>query len=54
MKKPNGYWDVFENVEREAKKYKSRWDFGKSCGSAYVAARKNKWLDILFPVKNVA
>lgn len=46
--KPNGYWNVFENVEKEAKKYKSRWDFGKNNGSAYDAARRNNWLDELF------
>ena len=46
--KPNGYWNVFENVEKEAKKYKSRWDFGKNNRSAYEAARRNNWLDKLF------
>lgn len=47
--KPFGYWNIFENVEKEAKKYKSRWDFGKNNGSAYDAALRNKWIDILFP-----
>lgn len=47
--KPFGYWNVFENVEKEAKKYKSRWDFGKNNSSAYNAARRNNWLDKLFP-----
>ena len=46
--KPNGYWNVFENIEKEAKKYKSRWDFGKNNRSAYNAARRNNWLDKLF------
>ena len=49
--KPFGYWNIFENVEKEAKKYKSRWDFGKNNGSAYNAAIRNKWIDILFPQK---
>jgi hypothetical protein len=52
--KPKGYWDVFENVEKEAKKCKSKWDLGKSCRSAYNAARKHGWMNILFPVKKVA
>lgn len=53
MRKTNGYWN-YEKCYQEALKYKSRWNFGKSCGSAYIAARKNKWLDILFPIKKVA
>ena len=47
--KLRGYWNIFENVEKEAKKYKSRWDFGKNNISAYKAARRNNWLDRLFP-----
>ena len=43
-----GSYNVFENVEKETKKYKSRWDFGKNNGSAYDAARRNNWLDKLF------
>lgn len=49
--KPFGYWNVFENVQKEAQKYTSRWDFGKHNGSAYDAARRNKWIDKLFPNK---
>ena len=49
--KPCGYWNVFENVQKEAQKYTSRWDFGKHNGSAYDAARRNKWIDKLFPNK---
>lgn len=54
VKKPNGYWDVFENVQREAKKCKNRRGFQKSCSRAYLKALKNKWIDILFPIKKVA
>ena len=43
--KPWGYWNVFENVQKEAQKYTSRWDFGKDNGSAYDEARRNKWMD---------
>lgn len=46
--KPYGYWNIFENIEKEAKKYKSRWDFGKNNRSAYNAAQRNNWLDKLF------
>ena len=49
--KPFGYWNVFEHVQKEAEKYKSRWDFGKHNGSAYESARRNGWMDILFPLQ---
>jgi len=44
MRKRKGYWNVYENAEREAKKYKTRFEFQKSCNGAYQAARKNGWL----------
>ncbi len=44
-KQPNGYWHNYENNHNEAKKYKSRKEFQKSCSGAYNAARKNGWLD---------
>ena len=34
-----------ERVFEEARKYKTRNEFGKGCVSAYDVARKNKWLD---------
>lgn len=34
-----------ERVFAEAKKYKTKKEFQKGCGSAYDVARKNKWLD---------
>lgn len=49
--KPKGYWDVYENVEREAKKCGSRKELEKSCRSAYNASLRRGWLDILFPKK---
>lgn len=49
--KPKDYWNIFDNIEKEAKKYKSRWDFGKHNGSAYEAARRNGWINKLFPQK---
>ena len=51
--KPNGYWNK-ETVFAEAKQYKTRSEFKKNCVSAYSASLKNGWIDILFPVKNVA
>ena len=49
--KPNGYWNIFENVECESKKYRTKREFCKGCRGAYDSARKHKWLDILFPPK---
>ena len=34
-----------ETCYEEAKKYSTRTEFYKGCGSAYTVARKNKWLD---------
>lgn len=45
MYKPRGYWDIKENVIKEAKKYQTRSEFCRCCGSAYDAARKHGWLD---------
>lgn len=42
--KSNGYW-IYENCYEEAKKYQTKTEFCKGCGSAYDAAWKNKWLD---------
>lgn len=45
--KPKGYWS-YENCFNEAKKYKSRSEFKKSCGGAYNVSRKNGWLSKFF------
>ena len=42
--KPNGYWTK-ERVFEESKKYTSRTEFQKSCGTPYHIARENNWLD---------
>lgn len=39
----NKKW-VYETCKEEAKKYKSRTEFGKKCGGAYYAAIRNGWL----------
>ena len=43
--KPAGYWDNYEHCYEEAKKYKNRRAFQKSCNGAYNKAFKNGWLD---------
>ncbi len=42
--KPNRYWNR-ETCQEEALKYKSRVEFQEKCGSAYVVANKNGWLN---------
>ena len=49
--KTNGYW-TYETCYEEAKKYSTRTEFCKGCGSAYEVARKNGWMDELFPQKS--
>ena len=45
-RKPQGYcyWTK-ERCLEEAKKYKSRSEFGKNSGTAYTVAVRKKWLD---------
>jgi len=47
--RPSGYWHIKENTFAEAKKYQRKIDFQRGCSGAYKTARKNKWLDELFP-----
>lgn len=47
QKKPNGYWNNFNHCQDEAMKYRNIKEFSIHSGSAYNAARKNKWLDKL-------
>ena len=44
----NKKW-TYETTKQEASKYRSRSEFKDNNGSAYDAARKNKWLDEFFP-----
>lgn len=44
--KPTGYWSV-DRCRIEALKYKTRFEFQKNSISAYSAAYKKKWLDII-------
>ena len=50
--KPRGYWNIFENIVQEAQCYKNRTELWKCNPSAYGYARKNGWLDILYPKIN--
>ncbi len=43
--KPAGYWDNYKHCYKEAKKYRNRRSFQKSCNGAYNKAFKNGWLD---------
>ena len=45
QRKPNGYWNNFDNCYEEAKKYKNRKGFQKGCVSGYNYALYNGWLD---------
>ncbi len=47
-KKPRRFWTK-DNVFAEAKKYKTKGEFGKYSNGAYEIARANGWLDELFP-----
>lgn len=43
--KPVGYWKIKSNVFKESHNYKSRKDFCEGCYLAYIAAKRNGWLD---------
>ncbi len=42
---PKGWWDDYDHVYEEAKKYDSKISFYHGNGPAYESARKHKWLD---------
>lgn len=45
MRKPNGYWNIKENVLKEASKYLYKTDFEKYSYGAYKSAIKHKWIN---------
>lgn len=47
-KKPNGYWNNYDNCFAEAQKYSSRSEFSTKSSSAYNSAVRNNWLDDMF------
>lgn len=44
--KPTGYW-TFDRCKKEASKYSTRYEFQKKSISAYSAASKKKWLNLI-------
>lgn len=44
-RKKRGYWNTFENVQKEAVKYKRKSDFSKGSTSAYQSAVRHGWID---------
>lgn len=44
-RKPDGYWSIYENCYKEAKKYKTISAFKKQAGRAYVVSTKNGWIN---------
>lgn len=51
--KPKGYYAnmTLDQIMTVAKHFKTRSSFESECVGAYKVARKNKWLDLLFPKK---
>jgi hypothetical protein len=47
QKGDRGYWNVFENVQEEVLKYKTRLEFKLGSPGAYNSAYRNGWLDIV-------
>jgi hypothetical protein len=47
-KKPNGYWNNYENCKEASLSCKTRNEFRKISG-AYSSSIKNGWLDKFFP-----
>ena len=46
-RKKRGYWNVFENVQKEAVKYKRKSDFSRGSTSAYQSAVRHGWIDMI-------
>ena len=47
LKKPSGYWKIYENCKVEALKYKSVSEFQSKASAAYKSARRNNWMPSL-------
>jgi hypothetical protein len=45
IKKPNGYWGVYENCLKDAAQHKTLGSWEKNSAVAVSTARKNKWLE---------
>lgn len=44
-RKPNGYWNVYENCYNEAKKYSTLKDFFQNSVGCYTVCRQRGWID---------
>lgn len=44
-KKPEGYWNLYENIKKEALRYETRSDFQRGCASACRGAVRNGWYE---------
>lgn len=49
--KPKGYWNDYDRVKEEAKKYSSRTEFYKGNQFVYYIAIKNGWMEDFIPSK---
>lgn len=49
--KPKGYWNDYERVKEEAKKYSSRTEFYKKNQFVYNVAVNNSWMEDFIPSK---
>lgn len=49
-KKPNGYWTL-DRCQEESRKFESRSAFATGCPSAYDAAWRRGWLDLIFATR---
>jgi hypothetical protein len=45
LRKPDGYWDDFKNIENEARNFNTRKEFQIGASAGYNTAHKNGWLD---------
>ena len=46
MRKPKGYWNIYDNVLNEALKYKSKTVFQEKASVAYKYSRMNGWYEV--------
>ncbi len=45
MRKPKGYWNIYDNVLNEALKYKSKTVFQEKASVVYKYSRMNGWYE---------
>jgi hypothetical protein len=52
IQKPSGYWDIKENCIEESKTRNGRNEFNRKSPGAYLAARRNGWLEEIKKLNN--